>query len=284
MILVVGATGTNGREVVGKLAAAGQTVRALARNPAKAEGLNQPGVEVVAGDLDNPSSLDGPLTGVDKAFFVSAVDREYPRRFSTFLDAAKRADIRHVVKFSGLGAALDSPSELMRQHGETDEELASSGLGYTILRPNSFHQNLFWSAETIKGHGAFYLPVGDARQSLVDVRDIADCAVAVLTSEGHDGKTYDLTGPEAITFHQVAAALGDAIGKPVTYVSVPPEAALGAMLQAGMPEWNAKAVNELYGVFAAGKAAQVTGDVERLSGHPATPFARFAKDFAGAFA
>lgn len=284
MILVIGATGTNGREVVERLAAGGHPVRALVRNPAKAGDLRRPGVEVVAGDLDDPASLDAVLAGVERTFFVSAVDPAYRRRFQTFLDAARRAGVAHVVKFSALGASVDSPSELLRQHGETDRALAGSDVRFTILRPNSFFQNLFWSAATIKDHGAFYLPVGDSRQSLVDVRDIADAAVAALTGAGHEGQTYELTGPEALSFAEVAVELSSALGKSVRYVAVPPAAALDSMLRSGMPEWNARAVVELYGEFAAGKAARVTEVVARVTGHPPTSFARFAGDHAAAFA
>ncbi len=162
MILVVGATGTNGREVVRCLVAAGQRVRAMVRNPSKAGDLRSENVELAEGDLDDPGSLDAVLVGVERAFFVSAVDRRYVAWFGNFLTSAQRSGSPHVVKFSGMGAGIDSPSEILRQHGETDEALADSGLPYTILRPNSFYQNMLWSAGTIKDHGAFYLPMGNA--------------------------------------------------------------------------------------------------------------------------
>jgi uncharacterized protein YbjT (DUF2867 family) len=284
MILVVGATGTNGREVVGRLADAGQAVRALVRNPAKAGELNRPNVELVAGDLGNPSSLDAAMAGVDRAFFLAPVDQRYVAWFRNFLDAAKRAGKPHVVKFSGMGASTDSPSELMRQHAETDAALAASGLPYTILQPNSFYQNMLWSVATIKDQGAFYLPVGEARQSLVDVRDIAAVAVAVLRGSGHEGQTYEITGPESLSYHDVAAKLSAALGKPVNYVPVPPEAALESMLKSGMPEWNARAVTDLYGAFATGAYARTTDTAGRLSGKAPIPFEQFVRDFAAAFA
>jgi len=159
MILVVGATGTNGREVVDRLVGMEVRVRALVRNPAKAAELRKPGVELVKGDLDDPRSLDAALAGVERAFFVAAVDQRYAGWFGRFLDAAGRARTSHVVKFSGMGADSKSPSALLRQRGETDVLLSKSGLGYTILRPNSFHQNMLWSAGTIKSQGAFYLPI-----------------------------------------------------------------------------------------------------------------------------
>ena len=283
MILVVGATGTNGREVVGRLVAAGQPVRALVREPGKGDDLRARGVDVVAGDLDDPRSLDAALKGVERAFFLAAVDRRYVAWFDNFLAAARRAGAPRVVKFSGLGAATDSPSEILRQHGATDAALAASGLPYTVLRPNSFYQNLLWSAATIREQGAFYLPIGDARQSLVDVRDNAEVAVAVLTGAGHDGRTYEITGPESLSYHDLAAQLSAVAGRPIRYVPVPPAAALESTLRSGMPEWNARAVTELYGEFAAGKAARTTDAVERIIGRPPMPFARFARDYAASW-
>jgi uncharacterized protein YbjT (DUF2867 family) len=283
MILVLGATGTNGREVVLRLSTAGQRVRAMVRNPSKAGDLPRENVELVPGDLDDPSSLDAALAGVDRAFFVASVDRRYVGWFGNFLAAAQRADAPHVVKFSGMGAQVDSPAEILRQHGQTDAALTDSGLPYTILRPNSFYQNLLWSAGTIKDHGAFYLPMGSTRQSLVDVRDIAAVAVAVLTGAGHEGKTHVITGPESLSYQEVADKLSTILGRPIRYVDVPPAAAHDSMLKAGMPEWNARAVTELYGIFAAGEAAGTTDTVEQITGRKPISFDQFARDRAGAF-
>jgi uncharacterized protein YbjT (DUF2867 family) len=283
MILVIGATGTNGREVVARLAAAGEKVRALVRDPGRAGDLRRENVEVAAGDLDDPASLDAALAGIDRAFFVAAVAPRFVGWFLNFLDAALRSGRPRVVKFSGMGAGVDSPAEIMRQHGETDEALAASGLPFTILRPNSFHQNLLWSAATIKGQGAFYLPMGDVRQSLVDVRDIADVAVRALTGAGHEGRTYDLTGPEALSYGDVAEILSRVLGRPIRFVDVPPGAALNAMVAGGMPEWNARAVTELYGAFAAETYARTTDAIEQITGARPTSFEQFARDHVAAF-
>jgi uncharacterized protein YbjT (DUF2867 family) len=283
MILVLGATGTNGREVVLRLAAAGQRVRAMVRNPSKAGDLPGENVELVQGDLDDPSSLDAALAGVDRAFFVASVDRRYVGWFGNFLAAAQRAGAPHVVKFSGMGARAESPSEILRQHGQTDEALTDSGLPFTILRPNSFYQNLLWSAGTIKDHGAFYLPMGSARQSLVDVRDIAAVAVAVLTGTGHERNTYVITGPESLSYHEVADKLSTVLSRPIRYVDVPAAAAHDSMLKAGMPEWNARAVTELYGIFAAGEAAGTTATIQQITRQSPISFDQFARDHAAAF-
>ncbi len=282
MILVVGATGTNGREVVKQLSERGVPVRAMVRSAEKSPDLRLPHVELVRGDLGDPPSLDAALRGVQKAFIVTAVGPDCVEWFESFFAAAKRAGGPHVVKFSGMGAG-DAKTLILNQHAVTDEELRTSGLPFTVLRPNSFHQNLLWSAGSIKSQGAFYLPLGDARQSLVDVRDIAAVAAEVLTGTGHEGQVYDLTGPESLSYHDVAATLSQVLGKPVRYVPVSLEAAKESMLQAGMPEWNAKAVTDLYRVFATGAYARTTDTVARLLGRPPRTFEQFARDHAGAF-
>jgi uncharacterized protein YbjT (DUF2867 family) len=254
----------------------------LVRNPAKADSLRLPNVELVQGDLDNPASLDAALAGVERAFIVTAVDQRCVGWFRNFFEAAKRAGTPHVVKYSGMGAGVAN-SVIHRQHFETDEMLRKSGLGYTILQPNSFYQNMLWSAGTIKDHGAFYLPMGDAKQSLVDVRDIADVTVEVLTGKGHEGQTYEITGPEALSYHDVAAVLTRVLGKSVKYVSVPLAAAKESMLKAGMPAWNADAVTEIYSVFATGQYAYTTDVVQHVTGKPPMTFEQFARDHASAF-
>jgi uncharacterized protein YbjT (DUF2867 family) len=239
-------------------------------------------VELVQGDLCDPASLDGAFAGVRRAFVVTAVDQRAGEWLRNALDAAGRAGRPHVVKFSAMGAGT-ADSVLLRQHGETDEMLKASGLPYTILRPNSFFQNMLWSAGTIRDHGAFYLPMRDGRQSLVDVRDIASVAVKVLTEAGHEGQVYEITGPESLSYADVAATLTRVLGKPVRYFDVPPEAARDSMLKAGMPAWNAGAVTELYGAFTTGDFGYTTDAVRRITGQPPVPFEQWARENAAAF-
>lgn len=284
MILVIGTTGTNGREILKQLKEDGEPVRAMVRNLAKASEITDQGIEVVAGDLDKPDSLLDALKGADRIFFVTAVDQRFRARFADFLTAAKTVGQPHVLKFSAMGTKGDSAPQLIRDHIESDQELIESGLLYTIIRPNSFYQNLFWSAGTIKSQNAFYLPLGEAKQSLVDVRDIAAVGVEIFKSRSHFGKVYDLTGPQAITYHEVAEAVSQVLGRTISYVPVPSEAGLQGMLGSGMPEWNALALTELYAYFAEGNAARVSNAVEEITGKPARTIADFAHDFAEAFA
>ena len=283
MILITGATGNNGRELVRQLVAAGQHVRALVRNAAKATSLKGPNVELVVGDFDQPATLDAALRGMDKAFLLTPVAENFAEWQSAFIEAAARAEVKHVVKFSGMGADPGTKVELLRLHGETDNLLRNSGVPFTILQPNSFHQNILSSADTIKTQHAFYWPLKDAAQSTVDIRDINAAAVRVFTSSGHEGEAYVLTGPEALTFQQAAGKLSAVLGRDIQYVDVPLSAAADGMRKSGMPEWNVRALTELLGYFASGAAAAVTETVPRLLGRPAISFEQFVQDHRAAF-
>jgi uncharacterized protein YbjT (DUF2867 family) len=285
MILVLGATGTNGREVVARLAAAGVPVRALVRDPARAgaKGLALPDVELTAGDLDDTAALAAAFRGVERAFVLTPVSPRDVEWVGRAVEAARSAGTRHLVKFSAMGADPASPSELLRQHGESDRLVMGSGLAFTVLRPNSFHQSLLGSAGSVKAEGVLYTPLRDARLSLVDVGDIADVAALTLTRPGHEGQVYEITGPESLSFADVAATLSGVLGKPVRYVDIPPEAFEAAMLGSGMPAWNARAVAELFRYFATGALARTTDTIETLLGRPPVSFAGFAREHAGAF-
>jgi uncharacterized protein YbjT (DUF2867 family) len=283
MILITGATGNNGQELVRQLTALGQRVRALVRNPADAGKLKDPNLEVVAGDFDQPESLEVALQGVEKAFLLTPVAERFVQWQTDFIEAAQRANVKHLVKFSGMGASSHAETELLRLHHKTDVVLRNSGVPFTILQPNSFYQNIFSSVPTIKAQGKFYLPLKNAPQSTVDIRDINAVAAKVFTSSGHEGQTYVITGPEALTFQQVAEKLSSVLGRKIDYVDVPLSVAAEGMQQSGMPEWNVRVVSELLGYFASGAAATVTETVPRLLGGSAISFEQFVKDHRGAF-
>ncbi len=283
MILITGATGNNGQEFLRQLTDMGQRVRAFVRKPADATNLKGPNIELATGDFDQPETLDAALQGVEKAFLLTPVAERSVRWQRTFIEAARRAKVKHIVKFSGMGADSRTAPELLRLHGETDDSLRNSGVPFTILRPNSFHQNILSSVDTIRAQGVFYLPLKNAAQSTVDIRDINAVAAKVFTSSGHEGMTYVITGPEALTFHQAAEKLSSVLGRNIQYADGPLSAAADGMRQSGMPEWNIRAVTELLGYFASGAAATVADTIPRLLGRPSISFEQFAKDHRAAF-
>src|SRR5437773_2587386 len=236
MILVTGATGLNGSELVRRLSAKGVYVRALVRSAARAERLSSlPMVEIVEGDMARPETLTGPLRGVERAMLISSSDPAMLEVQSNFIEEARKAGVKHVVKLSGIMPELDSPFRFARMHAEIERRLEASGMAFTHLRAGEFMPAYFRQVPSIVARGTLALPMGDARIASVDVSDIARVAATVLTTSGHEGKIYPLTGPEALTMAEVAEKLSVVTGKTIRYVDVPPEVAMQARLAAGLP-------------------------------------------------
>lgn len=284
MILVTGATGTTGSEIVRQLGRAGAGgVRVMLRDAARAAAIEASGFEVVKGDFDDRPSLDAALAGVTKALLLPPPDPQMVERQSRFLEAAKRAGVRHIVKLSAINADASAAVGFSKWHGLSEQELKNSGLDWTMLQPNFFMQNLLGSADSIRAQGVFYQPVGDARASFVDARDVAAVAARVLTGDGHEGKSYVITGPEALSFSEVADKLSAATNSRVTYVSVSPEDFQERLLGAGLPEWLADALGMLNEMLAAGRAAAVNNVVRDVGETEPITFGQFARDYAQAF-
>jgi uncharacterized protein YbjT (DUF2867 family) len=284
MILVTGATGLNGKELVRQLSARGVAVRALVRNPAKAEAIaTLPHVEIVQGDMAQPETLAAGLRGVDRAMLISSSDPMMLDVQSNFIDAARKAGVKHVVKLSGIMPELDSAFRFARMHGEIEKRLETSGMAFTHLRAGEFMPAYFRQVPNIIAKGAIFLPMEDARIASINVGDIAEIAARVLTGAGHEGKIYPLTGPQALTMAEVAEKLSAATGKTIRYVNVPPEAARQAQLAAGMPPYLADALFELFAERRNGKEAKVWPDAAALLGRPPTSFDEFARRNAAVF-
>jgi uncharacterized protein YbjT (DUF2867 family) len=273
LILVIGGRSKIGSAVVESLAAAGEGVRALVRSDAERDGLTE-GVETVLGDLADQGSLIDAMAGTDKVFLLSSPHRDAVSWHRNAIDAAKAADVRLLVRSSILGAEDRSPAEFIDSHATSDRYLEQSGLDYTIVRPNLFLQNIPESTiPAIDAGGNFYVDAGDARISMVDTRDVAAVATVALTQPGHAGAHYDVTGPEALSYHEVAAKLSGALGRDVAYVDAPDDAVREGLLGLGLDEWFAGALVGLYQSYRSsgrdGYAAQVTDTVERLTGRSA---------------
>ena len=247
MLLVTGANGLNGSAVVSRLSARGVPVRALVRTLSKGADLaTLPGVEVVEGDMARPETLVDALRGVERAMLISSSDAAMFDVQASFIDAARAAGVRHVVKLSGIMPEVDSDFRFARMHGQIEQKLEASGMAFTHLRAGEFMQAYFRQVRSIVAQSAIRLPMADARIASIDVADIADVAVAALTGAGHAGQTYPITGPAALTMAEVAEQISVAIGKPVRYIPVPPQDYLAANLANGMPAYTAEALVELY--------------------------------------
>lgn len=286
MILITGATGYIGSELVQQLKAAGTKVRMLVRNHQKAAALEGPGVEIVLGDFDKPETLDVAFAGVEKAFLLSSAGPDMVDLQGNFIQAAQRAGTRHVVKVSSGGIRVDgsSPVEDGRWHREVEKQLEESGVAWTHLRPSFFMQNIErYFAPTIKEQGAFYAPMGDTKAAMVDVRDIAAVAVTALTTPGHEGKAYVVTGPKALSLYEVAEKLSAALEKQVNYVDVPTPDYIKQMQDAGQPEWLITIMSELSLGLEAGGSAEVTNVVTEVAKKQPISFDQYLREYASAF-
>lgn len=277
MILITGGTGSSGSEIVRQLAATGVRFRVLARDPEKAKSLRLPGVELVAGDLSKPQSLAAALGGVERVLMLSSPDPRQVELQGNLLEASKRAGVRHVVKFSAMTADPKSPARFPRLHGQTEQQVRASGMTWTFLRPTFFMQNLLGLAEMVRS-GTIYQPAGDSKATFVDIRDIAAVAVKALTESGHEGKAYDITGSELLSYHDIARILSEVTGKPVKYQDVPPAAARQAMLASGIPEWLTDGINELMDQMRIGQYAVLSNVIRDVARKQPTTFAQFARE------
>lgn len=281
MILVTGATGNVGSELVKQLAAAGQKVRALVRDPHKTR--LPTGVEAVAGDLNDPNSLAAPLAGVGALYLLTPSSPSLGEIESAVVEVAKKAGVKRVVKQSVMGAEIEPAVSFGRWHQASEKHLRSSGLSWTFLRPTSFMSNFFLSAGSLKAQSSIYGSAGDGKDCFIDPVDIAAAAAAALTQPGHQGQAYELTGPEALSYSEVAQRFSSSLGKKISYVDVPGEALKKAMAEARLPAWLADALVEFYGAVKAGYTSRVSPAVEKLTGRKPRSVDAWLKDHAAAF-
>jgi len=285
MIIVTGATGTNGRLVVDALLAGGASVRAMVQNRAKAADLQQAGADVVVADFDRPQTLDAALAGVERALLLSAVDERLVEREARFVERARKAGVRHLVKFSAIGAHPAASFTFGRQHGQSERVIQDSGLPFTFIQPNFFMQNLLWSADTIKARGELYGSLGVTPVSHVDAGDIAAVIAASLSEpiDRHAGSIHLVTGPEAVTFAHVADALSRVLERTVRYVDLTDEQLKAGLVASGQREWHATALVELNVYARRGHASVVTDTVERITGRAASTLPQWVHAHAAAF-
>ena len=278
MILVTGASGNIGKELVPLLFNAGHEVRILVRSEKKVAHLDSR-IERVIGDLDAPNTLDAALKGVNKVFLLTFETHQD----SDLIQAAKNSGVQHIVKLSTLEA--NRPYLMVgRWHREREQLIEASGITWTFLRPGMFMSNsIEWWAETIKTQGRVYFPGGKGKFAPVAPRDVAAVAYNVLTQSGHGGKIYELTGPELLTVDDIAKIIGNSLSKPVKYINVPLFAAGLQMLLSGLDLKLIRAFMQLASELRSGKGAILTETVQSVTGHPAQTFEAWCRENLNAF-
>jgi len=284
-IIITGATGTNGLQVVRQTLEKGARVRAFVRDREEARKLLPSEAEIFEGDFARKDSVRQALQGVERVFLLAAVHPRMGEFEEAFIDAAREAKVHHLVQFSAIGAHPGSKAFFGRVHGRAEVALVQSGLAYTILQPSFFMQNLFWSAETIKRDRAIYNAAGAGAAAHVDAADIAAVAATALTEpiDQHAGEIYIVTGPERLTYEEIAAKLSKVLGRTIRHQSLPDAVYKENMLKLGMPDWQAQAILELDLRCWHGEFSNATDVVERVAKKPPVSFDQFARENRAAF-
>lgn len=286
-LLIIGAAGNNGAATIDALIRKHKgdfVIRAGVRSEAKAEALLKkfPGIETAVLDLDQPASLPAAFKGADKLFLIIGNVENREQHAKNAIDAAIAAgSIKHVLFYSVFGAEYESIL-FGRQFRFGEKYLEASGLKWTHLRTIFFQENFTGWADGIK-QGALYFGIRDGRFAPLNVGDIGEIAANILCTGGHEGKAYNVTGPELLSGKDMARVFADVTGKAVQYVSPDEATTLGSLLGSGWPEWQAKGLLELFEVFASNQAAVVSPDGERLLGRPLTQLRTYVKTNKSAF-
>jgi uncharacterized protein YbjT (DUF2867 family) len=284
MILVTGATGKNGAEILKRLSGRKERIRAMVRKRSAAISARPScELEFVEADFEDEASLRKALSGVQRAFLVTNSSERVEELQLRFVSLARAAGVKHIVYLSQLHASADSPLRFLRYHAAVENAIRTSEMTFTHLRPNLYMQGLLMIGHSIASEGRFFAPAGDSQVSVVDVRDIAAVAVAALTQTRHEGKTYDITGPEALTHFQMAAQLSQALERTVTFVDVPEQGFRQALRDIHMPDWQADGLIEDYAHYRRGEASEISSVIREVTGQTPRPFAGFANDYKEAF-
>lgn len=280
MICVTGAGGTVGRELIKLLESANAAFRAAHFSKEKAEAASARGIDAVIIDYNSPETLRAAFEGCEKLFLLGPNALNQTQLELNAVEAAKAVGVRHIVKQSVLGAEQEAFA-LAKVHRPVEKAIESSGIAWTFLRPNSFMQNVVtYMGDTIKAEAAFYSASGKAKISHVDVRDIAAIAVKALTESNHEGKAYTLTGPEALTYDELASELSKVLGRSIRHVSLLPSDLKNGMLAEGLPEEIADRMLDLERYYREDQASRITNDIKQVTGRDPKRFAQYARDCA----
>ncbi len=285
-ILVSGATGTVGSEVVKQLSARGENVCACCHTLSKADQIEGPGVEIAEVDYGKPETVEAAFKGVGKLFLLTPLVENMVEMTAQLVAEAKKAGVKHIVKLSTIDVGADAEEKIppIRWHRQAEKIVEESGIPHTFLRPTSgWMQNFVNYYESIETQNAIYTAAGEGKQSLVDARDMAAVAVEALTGSGHEGKVYTISGPEAISHNQIAEILSEVLGRKISHVNLSEEDVRKGFEEAGFPDWMVNSGIEGDRLTRDGRLSAVWPTVEEVTGRKPRSFEQFARDYAEAF-
>ena len=275
MILITGATGKTGSATAKSLGEKGETFRALIRNEEKKEGLESLGGDVVIGSIENTEVVNQSMQGVKTVLVLLPNSESQLALEKQLVDSAKQAGVERIVKMSSIEATPDATSPIPKLHLESEEYIKQSGLAWTMIKPNFYMQNLLASAGTIKEQGKIFLPMGDGKTGMIDTTDVGKVLAKVLSEDGHESMNHEITGPEILSFYEVAEIFSQVLGKQVDYVDVPMDAYKETLGQFLTNQWHLDAVIDLFKGIAEGGIEDKTDTFNELMGETPKSLSQF---------
>ena len=284
MILLTGVTGKTGGATAKALIEQGVSFRALVRDAAKAADLQAAGAELVVGDAADKATVQKALDGVDKALLTLPNSEQQLTMEKQFVDCAVEAGIGQLVKLSSMEAIAEAESPIPSLHWESEEYIRGSGVTWTLLKPNFFMQNFLASGGNIIEKKQFFMPMGEGKTVMIDCRDVGAAAAEVLTGQGHENQSYEITGPEMLSFADVADRFSEVLGEQIEYVDMPADAYRKVLSQFLTQEWHLNAVCDLFNDVKEGATPlHVTDTFEQLMGREPISLEEFIKDHLAVF-
>lgn len=283
MILVTGATGKTGGAVAKELAAHNIPFRVFVRSAEKATALKEMGADVAVGDMSNRAAVSEALKGCDKAVLIMANGEHQLAMENLFTDCAVEAGVKHLVKLSSMESEPGTTKPIPAMHVASEEHIKASGMNWTMIRPTFFTQNFLSAAASIKSKNEINLALGNAVVAPTDLRDVAEVIRLVLTDDAHLNKSYDLTGPEALSLAQAAEKFSKVLGREIKYVPQSVEDFRKVLTQVGLPEWRVNAVCDEFRLLSEKASMHTTDTMQQILGRAPTSVEQFAQDHIAAF-
>lgn len=283
MILVTGAGGQIGRMLLRFLIANEAPARAFVRNEKSLKGAIPNLLEIAVGDLNDPASIDAAMAGIDTVFLMGEDSPQLVKQHDNVIQSALAHGVKRVVKLSRFGANEGAPVLFYRWQAEAEKHLEESGMDLTFIRPHLYMQNLLTFAKDIRETGHFKAPMGKRAFSMVDARDVAEGCARALIEDGHEGKVYTLTGPDAVTYDEVADLLSNLLKKPVTYDMIKQRDYYDLLLAQGMPEWKANDVAQISAAYVGHSNSDLSDDLAWLIDHEPRSIHHFLNDYLAEF-
>ena len=270
MILITGATGKSGSATANELFKLGASYRALIRNPEKENDLKEIGADVILGSVEDKDSLESAMTDIETVLILLPNSEDQLSLEKLIVDMSVASGVKSIVKVSSIEATPDATSPIPKLHQESEDYIKASGLDWTMIKPNFYMQNLLSSAGTIKEQDKIFLPMGDGKTGMIDTRDVGKVLAKVLTEEGHASKNYSITGPEILSFHDVAEKFSNVLGRKIDYVDMPMAAYKDILSKFLTNQWHLDSVIDLFQGIVEGGIEDKTDTYSELMGQQPT--------------